>query len=219
MKKQLFCTLLLVISLQILYSLQVNANELATKEQLENEKQEVEVHIDHRPKGQIRGDPFQPIQGHVIAQANQISFSGVYTYMLWVKALNRVGGWGNIFHKGANDGQRNPAVWLWPNSLTLYVRSGNRQGGDNGCNSGAHVVIGEWTHIAVVHDGTGIYVYQNGFQICQNPTSGPIENTGPLYVSDPWYQAANALVADLRHVPASLSWNNIYKAYKSRVAI
>lgn len=172
--------------------------------------------------GQLRENPFKLQQGTVFAQNDQFPFSGAYTYMFFIKPLNIVYDWGNIFHKGQDNHFRNPAVWIYPWDMKFHVRSGIRtnpwwdNGGNNGCDTEFRANIGEWTHFALIHDNQGLRTFFNGFPSCRDNYGAPVANSGPLWMADPWHSAANALVADFRYINRAVAPSEIMQAYLDR---
>lgn len=172
--------------------------------------------------GVIRENAWRMVRNDVLANIDQVPFTGVYSYMFWVKPLSVRGGWSNLFHKGQDNVNRNPAIWFYPGTTQLHVRSGTNpwpdweNGGNNGCDITNALPMSQWTHVALVHDGTGITVYVNGFVGCRNECNGPVANRGALIGVDPWHDVPDAFMADLRHFGRSLTWNEINLAITQR---
>jgi len=180
----------------------------------------VEEHGEKKRENERLGVIFKeisrPSQGRVIKPASEIQFTGQYTYMLWLRIEKANGAWTNIFHKGSADGTRNPGMWIYPGRSALHVRSGSNSNWNNGCDVTEDLPIGEWTHLVLTHDGQGIRVFRNRKVVCESNYGAPLQNEGPLYFSDPWYQAANVEVADFRMVPRIVTEEEIDKAVRER---
>jgi len=166
--------------------------------------------------GVIFREASRPVKGKVIKSASDIPFTGQYSYMLWLRIEQRNGPWSNIFHKGSVDGTRNPGIWVYPGRSTLHVRSGSNSNWNNGCDVSDDLPLGEWTHIVLTHDSQGVRVFRNGKSVCESNYGAPLQNDGPLYFSDPWYEAAAVEVADFRMVPRVVTEEEIDKAVRER---
>lgn len=170
----------------------------------------------------IREGAWRLKQNDVLANVDQVPFTGVYSYMFWVKPLSIKGNWANLFHKGQDNVNRNPAIWFYPGSTQLHVRTGVNpwpdwgNGGNHGCDPSFNLPLNVWTHITLVHNGQGIKVYINAFIGCQSDCNGPVANIGPLVSVDPWHDLPDAFMADFRYFGRSLTWNEIQLAYQQR---
>lgn len=195
----------------------VNDMQKKTEEQKQKQKQRAEA-----AKGVIRGPAWKLTKGEVVRKADQIKFTGKYTYMFWVRPLAAVGGWSNILHKGKENVNRNPAIWFYPGSTRLHIRSGVNDkptwenGGNAGCDPSENLPLNQWTHVAVTHEDGALKVYYNGGESCAAKLAAPVENDGDLYAADPWHDAANAEVADLRTVGRIVSLDDIKVAANDR---
>lgn len=168
------------------------AKKAETVQEQNNKKEE------DTKNGVLRKPVFKPVQGSVLRDAAAIGFTGEFTYMFWLRPLERQGPWANIFHKGVTDGTRNPAVWFYPGQTRLHVRSGTSRDSNAGCDPETHPGTGEWTHVAITHNSWGIRVYFGGNQVCESPIGAPLRNDGPLYTSNPWYVSARCDLSDFR---------------------
>lgn len=174
------------------------------------------------PNGVIRENAWRLVRNEVLANVDQVPFTGVYSYMFWVRPLSVRGGWANLFHKGQDNVNRNPAIWFYPGSTQLHVRTGTNpwpdwgNGGNHGCDPGYQLPMNQWTHVTLIHDGTGIKVYLNAFIACQSDCNGPVANRGPLIGVDPWHDVPDAFMADFRYFGRTLTWNEINLAYTQR---
>jgi len=179
-----------------------------------------EEHTEKRRENERLGVIFtkssRPEKGKVIKPAGEIQFTGQYSYMLWVRIEKRNGPWTNIFHKGSADGTRNPGMWIYPGRSALHVRSGSNSNWNNGCDITEDLPLGEWTHIVLTHDSQGVRVFRNRKVVCESNYGAPLQNDGPLYFSDPWYEPASVDVADFRMVPRIVTEEDIDKAMREK---
>jgi hypothetical protein len=113
-----------------------------------------------------------------------------------------VGGWGSLFHFSADGnnccefGQRSPAIWFFPGSLTLHIRIGDSDEGNwgvdlNGC------ALNKKSNIIIFCQGKNVTITIDGVTHTRvQPTyrySGPIT----VFASDPWHDIPNALVENV----------------------
>ena len=63
---------------------------------------------------------------------------------------------------------------------TIYVRGSTAEG--HYVHTAATPIVGNWTHVAVVHDGTAVSVYVNGALDCSGTTDAVVDNGNPLYI-------------------------------------
>jgi len=173
-------------------------------------------------RASLRSPQWRISYNQILRGSSDIPFRNAYTYMFWVRPVSVYGDWRNIMHKGQDNVNRNPAIWFYPGQLRLHVRSGTAQnpdwgnGGNNGCDPERQLPLSQWTHFALIHDGTGMRVYLNGQLSCQANIGGPVENSGPLYISDPWHSAAVADLADFRYYSRAVPYDIIQQAYSAR---
>jgi len=176
----------------------------------------VEEHHEKRRENERLGVIFtkssRPEKGKVVKPASEIQFTGQYSYMFWVRIEKRNGPWTNIFHKGSADSTRNPGVWVYPGRSAIYIRSGSNSNWNNGCDITDDLPLGEWNHVAFTHDSQGIRVFRNAKVVCESNYGAPVQNDGPLYFGDPWYEPASADVADLRMLPKIVTEEEVEKA-------
>lgn len=202
-----------------------DADEQAKKSAEQSEKQEQAKKKDDQQKvaeqaqkneGIVFTRTTVPTRGQIVREAKDIEWTGSFTYMFWIKPTGINGQWSNVLHKGNSDGHRHPAVWFYPGSTRLHIRSGNAPGDNNGCDADINLPMGSWTHIAFSHSNQGVTVYHNGRVTCQTNYGGPARNDGPLYVSNPWYESARSVLADLRVVARVVSATEINEKRNQR---
>jgi len=141
-------------------------------------------------------------RNHVAAQDAMIKKSTAFTYSFWIKPTGVVHEWANILHKGNTNEQRNIAVWFYPGTLRLHVRSGTRRGWNDGADPEQQLKAWEWTHVTITHKEGELVIYYNGVSVLNQNIPQPHTNDGPLYIGDPWHAAAQAYIADVRYVDA-----------------
>jgi len=142
---------------------------------------------------------FQPTQNHKIATAEKIGTGLVaYTYMFWVKPQGTVDQYSNLIHKGETDNERSPAIWFYPGTTQLHIRSATRDSWNDGCDPQQQLPMNQWTHVAVVHRHGRLEVFYNGKSKCGEYKNQPLSNDGHLYASNRFYPAAKCVMADLR---------------------
>ena len=56
--------------------------------------------------------------------------NGEFTVSWTMQINNNDGDWRNIFHKGASDGERQPACWRYPGQNGLHARIDTASGGN-----------------------------------------------------------------------------------------
>jgi len=147
--------------------------------------------VDNKPVAPVRNSPY--------LSASDFGPTFAYSFALWLKPLARVDGWANIFHKGDQDMNRNPAMWFWPDSTRLHIRSGTRSGWDDGLDPKQDLPLDEWTHVAVIHHHGRLEVFYNGKSVAKDWRFQPTQNNGQMRLSDQWYPAASCVVSDFRY--------------------
>lgn len=197
----------------------VEQAEKAEAQKAESAAAEAAVKADIKAKGVIRRDAWRLEAGKVLVQGADIPFNGAYTYMFWIKPFGTTGPWSNIIHKGQENGNRNPAVWFYPGGLRLHIRSGVLGNTNHGCDPEEQLGLNAWTHVAFTHNNWGIRVYINGAERCSAAIGSPVSNTGPLYVADPWHEAARADIADLRMLPSAVPIDAIAAAVRDKAGV
>jgi len=121
-------------------------------------------------------------------------------------------GWTNILHLSGNgsntgSGGRIPAVFFHSNSRRLHVcMSCDGDGNTNMCvNPTKALPKNRWTHVKITSWAGKLIVnvQGRGYGLRSSENCEPYEpmkgDTGKLYVSDPWYPAADASVRSVRY--------------------
>eukprot|EP00455_Lapot_gusevi_P010920 TRINITY_DN14_c0_g1_i4.p2 TRINITY_DN14_c0_g1~~TRINITY_DN14_c0_g1_i4.p2 ORF type:complete len:636 (-),score=286.95 TRINITY_DN14_c0_g1_i4:95-1939(-) len=162
---------------------------------------------------------FKITKGNKLQNAADIPFTGAWSYMFWIRALGTQGDWSNVFWKGDRQENRNPAVWFYPGSTQLHVRSGSPSNWNDGCDPSYKLPIGKWTHVAITHGPSGLRVYVDGVLGCSGPNTPPIKNDGSLWASGAiLYPSADGELADFRAVSRVLEAEEIRIAFEQKVA-
>ena len=128
-------------------------------------------------------------------------------------------GWRNIVHftaTGANCcgyGSRVPGVWFEPGTLRLYVVDGHTLEGNGdtprmACDRQVLTLQrGKSYQVKMVFQRRSFSIWVNGAAACSNipREDRKVWKNVRVYVSDPWYKAANAVVSGLylRNLPSS----------------
>jgi len=190
----------------------------------------------HLSRGVVVPGEFRPSRGSVIAKHNDLRtkrWRGAITYTFWVKPLGTQANWANLFHKGSVNVARHPAVWFFPGSTRLLVRSGTRtprtasdwNGYTNfGCNPAQSLTLGKWHFVAFTHRKGSMKVYLGGRKgrlrrRCEvRGAPAPVPNFGSLRSSDPWYPPANAVMADLRVYNRALGRRSLRAIQRKRMS-
>ncbi len=146
------------------------------------------------------GSPTQLVRDSVLDGSVYLGANGdPATFSVWILIKATVSDWGSIFHYGPNNGVRTPAIWLTPNNTAVHFRWGSTGSSNGGVDTRA-LGTGSWVHIAGTAVGNQMNVYIDGSLDRSVTLSGDrLGGTVPLYVADPWYAAANAEIAHLRH--------------------
>jgi len=77
-----------------------------------------------------------------------INFNNPVTYTVQMNLLisNLHGNWRNVFTRGANDGDRTPALFVYPGASRLHFRQASTKNWNNGCDIDNNVAVGSWVH-------------------------------------------------------------------------
>lgn len=119
--------------------------------------------------------------------------------------------WGNIIHLTADDrdhssfGSRTPAIWFWPNSLTLHVRIG----ASSDLNWGMDIPgcqLNKESMFSLECRGTSVRISLDGKVYSATHPNWRYSGNVKVYGSNPWYPAA---IADIKDVGLQLFGNSI----------
>jgi len=109
--------------------------------------------------------------------------------------------WTSILHVSTGtDGSRAPAIFLWPNDTRLHIRIGDTSNANWGLDTDS-LPIGKKTRVSIVAKDTSVAVSVDSRQYAATqPTKRPTGTGYIFYLSDPWYQPANAIIENLTFV-------------------
>ena len=132
-----------------------------------------------------------------------------YNVSLDVNPRGKVNGWANILHvtKGGDYGSlgnRMPGIWFHPGSLKLHICTSIDNDYGYCVNPRSDLPIGTSTSIQTVQNCDQakkecVYrLFINGSQIHKTVNRKPLSlKNVRVYLSDPWYNAANVVVKNL----------------------
>ncbi|MFT7582646.1 MAG: hypothetical protein ACI9MR_004328 [Myxococcota bacterium] len=165
--------------------------------------------------------------------------SSAYSYSFWVKPTRTNKGWSSALQAvdasmppielaasemsvAAKDGgppvharHRNPAVWFYPGSTRLHIRSGTRASWNDGRRDPTPTLrLSKWTHVAVVHSGGRLSVFYDGNQVATGASPGPVGAGGPIYAGDPWSAMGGAELSGFSATSTALSAAQVKAAAK-----
>lgn len=158
---------------------------------------------------------FRPIKNTLLAKAADVPFNGKFSYAFWIKPLKTAEDWTQLFHKGPGKRDRNPAVFVIPQTFKLHVRSGSSKGWNTGLDTNS-LPLNKWTHVVITHQEGSFIVYFDGVISGERELPPPLENNGNLWASGPWYEGANALLADFRYQPDIMNAADIQRIMKQK---
>ena len=117
------------------------------------------------------------------------------------------GGWANIIHCGNVDGERQPGIWLHPDSDNsgathqgFHISYSKTSNGNPWINPDPALVTGQSYNVVLEVTQNSFVVTIDGIERFRDDAYGP-HPTFPsrnCYVSDPWYPAADVVVSNLR---------------------
>mmetsp|Transcript_90024 Transcript_90024/g.205750 ORF Transcript_90024/g.205750 Transcript_90024/m.205750 type:complete len:579 (+) Transcript_90024:59-1795(+) len=117
-------------------------------------------------------------------------------------------GWANLIHftqSGKNccdEGDRMPAAWFFTDTTRLHIRSGRKDGGNDGCDPTEQLPLGKATKVDIRVAEGKMQVFYAGSKVCETSTYGsPTVPAGTMvaYAADPWHYAALATVSHLSY--------------------
>ena len=131
---------------------------------------------------------FDGVQSHLVA-ANSAALNSDYTTVaFWIKA-NDFPVNGEVFPLSFGGWQERWKISLPSHGKLIFTTHPGFCCSD--MDSGTPLVIGEWTHVAMTHDGTKDIIYFNGVQVAEKDVAGVLDpTTHPLGIGfDPIDQA------------------------------
>jgi len=146
-----------------------------------------------------RSSAWPLIQNNKVGNVN-IS-TGDYTIEFDITIQGVQGPWTNILHVSTgSDISRAPGIWLWPNESRLHVRIGDTTNANWGLDT-EPLPIGKKTHVKLEAKGESVVVKVDASQYAaKQPGKRPTGSGYTVYVSDPWYVPANAVVENLTYI-------------------
>ncbi len=139
---------------------------------------------------------------------NNHDFSLVFWFCL---KEDHNGAWRVLTHKGHNDEQRTPAIWIRPDNNNIHYRISTYASSNEGGDSTSAVQVNGWTHIAYVKCGRKLMLFLNGKKDSEVELSAAtLANTGPLYIGkDMQYSGATSAYEDYRIYARALTENEV----------
>jgi len=99
-----------------------------------------------------------------------ITSSQFYELEFTIHPTGITAGWGNIFHFGRSNTEREPAVWFWPRSTRLHFRAGNSVSWNSGCDPQQQLPLNTDSIVKVVMQYGKLEVSVNGIPVCTEAT-------------------------------------------------
>jgi len=142
----------------------------------------------------------RPSKGNIVASNYAIYSDYLLSFDITPNGI--VSKFASIIHFNANGGDccnlgnRSPGIWLWPGNLKLHVRIGDSTSGNWGIDSDG-LQLNTKSHVEVRCKGTDVTVtVDSGVTNMRQPTYR-FSGTGNVYMGNPWYDPANALVENV----------------------
>ncbi len=88
--------------------------------------------------------------------------NGDFTVSWTMKIITNNGDWRNVFHKGASDGERQPACWRYPGQNGLHARIDTTSGGNQGIDKSTNVEYDRWYHYSYVKINGEVSIWIDG---------------------------------------------------------
>ena len=107
---------------------------------------------------------------------------------------NYFGDWQNIIHLGADNGVRQPGIWFYANTFNFHIKI---NGEGNELNQASNLQLGDVVDLKVIcyYEGTSqkhsVFVNEELIFTDHSSLILTTETVLPVYLSDPWYSAAN----------------------------
>jgi len=188
----------------------------------------------------VIADQYEPKFEKILAQDVDLmvtDWKGQYTMTFWLKQTSSADTFMNIFHKGHDDKERNPSIWILPSSSNLHVRSGTpaknsssessssswASGPNVGCDPKDSLEFNAWNFVGVVHQNQSMEVFfadpsaKAIRRTCFRFLDAPAHNTGPLYSAAPAGAPFLGVVADVRLYNRAMSQGEVHRIAKQKV--
>lgn len=160
--------------------------------------------------------PFPVARGKRIVGASEVRTPGAYTYGFWIRPTGTEKGWSSVLHKGTSNAERGPAIFFYPGSTRLQIRSSSAKSYNEGFDPERALPIGRWTHVAVAAGRGRLRVYFDGALVGDTAIAKLKPNSGPLWAGNPWAPAAPARLARITFAPRALDVEAIKKLAAAR---
>ena len=124
-----------------------------------------------------------------------------YTLSFDIILKGAVSNWGNIIHvtQGENwgwNGERSPGIWFWPNETAMHIVYGKD---NSGITKTDPIPLNKKVNFNLTVAGGQVTLVLNGKTYSQAATARATGNGFKVYMADPWHQAANATILDLKY--------------------
>ncbi len=142
-----------------------------------------------------------------------------YAIAFWYKPTQSfTGAWRSVVFKGDTSAERNFAIYLHPGSNRVHYRLSTDTSFNDGGNSNAELVIGEWHHLAYVRAGNRLSLYINGrLDSADTLASTPLVNDGQMFIGDsPYNPPALGEFAEVNVYQRTLSQLEVRSLYKNK---
>lgn len=142
--------------------------------------------------------------------------SNQYTIMFWLKLDSISPSWTNILHWGSNNGNRGPAIFVYPGGTKIHYRSATDSDWNFGIDMDGNIKIGKWNHITYSFGSSGTLTgYLNGVLKSQTNAGRPpiIFSNENMRIPNPWEKVDGQInVAYITWFPLVLSPQDINNA-------
>jgi len=107
--------------------------------------------------------------------------------------------WENILHVGHENNQRSPGIWLYPKSYRLHVRLSDTTDWNSGYDPNVELEKGVLYKIKLqcIDNQVSLFINDKLDKFASNVLH-VTRYQCPVFVSDPWYTAANVTISDLK---------------------
>lgn len=102
------------------------------------------------------------------------------TSQFWIRPEGLEHNWGNIFHHGNSDSQRNPGIWFYPGNTRLHIRTSSVSNWNDGVDTPPHeaLAFGKWSHVAVAVRSGDMRVFVDGELVAHHAIAPVIHYNG-----------------------------------------
>ncbi len=145
--------------------------------------------------------------------------AGDYAMSFWFRPTQApTGSWRSLVFKGDTGGDRNFALYLFPDTMQVHYRLSTADQWNDGGNSTQALMLNHWNHIAYVRRGNRLSLYINGRLDSADTLSGaPQINDGQLFIGDtPFNTPALGEFAEVNIFRRTLSQLEIRSLYEAK---